>query len=582
MQVGGARSYDEERLMPYSMSVANPYDVIIVGSGAGGGMAAYNLTKAGAKCLMLEAGGWYDAAKDSKWLEWEYDAPLHGGGDFTSSMDYFLAAVGGWQISGEPYVNARGSEWMWFRSRMLGGRTNSWGRISLRNGPYDFKPHSRDGKGFDWPITYDDLAPYYDKTEELIGVFGSAEGIENLPDGKFLPPPAPRCYELLVKKGCDKLHIPCISSRLAVLTRPHRGRPVCHYVSQCGRCCRLGSNFSSPAVLLVPAQVTGNLEIRTNAMVREVLTDKEGRATGVSYIDKKTRKETQVHAKVVVLAASTCETARLLLNSRSARFPNGLANSSGLVGKYLMDTVMSNVCGFFPRMMDQPPHNCDGVGGMHLYMPWWNHQKQQKNELSFSRGYHIEFDGGRRGMPMPGVLSGTENLVGGGYGEKLKQNCRNLYGSFVSMHGRGEMIPNKDSYCEIDKNVLDQWGIPVLKFHFKWGQDEIRMAQHMQETFQNIVKAAGGEVIKSAGPEEQWGISEGGQGIHEVGGARMGDDPKTSVLNSNCQAWDCKNLFVADGAPFASLAEKNPTLTIMALAWRTSEYIADQVKKRNV
>ncbi len=568
--------------MPQTISTANPYDVIIVGSGAGGGTVAYNLTKAGAKCLMLEAGGWYDAARDSKWLEWEYNAPYHGGGNYTDPQDYFLAAVGGWQVAGEPYLSAPGTDWMWFRSRMLGGRTNSWGRISLRNGPYDFKPHSRDGKGFDWPITYEELAPYYDKTEELIGVFGSAEGIENLPDGKFLPPPAPRCYELLVQQACRKLNIPCIPSRLAILTKPLNGRPECHYVGQCGRCCRLGSNYSSPVVMITPAQMTGNLEIRTNAMVREVLTGPDGRATGVSYIDKTTRKEVQVKGKVIVLAASSCETARLLLNSRSSSSPNGLANSSGLVGRYLMDTVMSDVSGFVPKMMDLPAHNEDGVGGMHLYMPWWNLQEQKRNELPFSRGYHIEFGGGRRGMPMPGILSGTEQLVGGGYGEKLKQDCRKLYGAFVSLHGRGEMIPNKDSYCEIDNNVVDQWGIPVLKFHFKWGQDEILMARHMQETFQEIVKAAGGKVFESAGPERQWGISAGGQGIHEVGGARMGDDAKTSVLNSRCQAWDCKNLFVADGAPFVGLADKNPTLTIMALAWRTSDYIADQVKKGNV
>jgi choline dehydrogenase-like flavoprotein len=568
--------------MQDSMSAANAYDAIIVGSGAGGGTVAYNLTRAGAKCLMLEAGGWYDAAKDSKWLEWQYNAPYDGGGNFKNPVDYFTAVVGGWQVPGEPYLSAQGSDWMWFRSRMLGGRTNSWGRISLRNGPYDFKPHSRDGKGFDWPISYEQLAPYYGKTEELIGVFGSAEGIENLPDGKFLPPPAPRCYELLVQQACKKLHIPCIPSRLAILTKALNGRPECHYVGQCDRCCRLGSNFSSPVVLLMPARMTGNLEIRTNAMVREVLTGEDGRATGVSYIDKTTRKEVQVRAKVVILAASSCETARLLLNSRSSRFPNGLANSSGLVGKYLMDTVMSDVSGFVPKMMDLPAHNEDGVGGMHLYMPWWNLDKQRKNQLPFSRGYHIEFGGGRRGMPMPGILSGTENLVGGGYGEKLKHDCRKVYGAFIRLHGRGEMIPNKDSYCEIDNSVTDQWGIPVLKFHFKWGQDEILMARHMQETFQEIVKTSGGKVIESFGPEQQWGISVGGQGIHEVGGARMGDNPKTSVLNSHCQAWDCKNLFVADGAPFVGLADKNPTLTIMALAWRTSEYIADQVKKGNV
>ena len=568
--------------MPYSLSTSDSYDVIIVGSGAGGGMVAYNLTKAGAKCLMLEAGGWYDAAKESKWLEWQYEAPHRGGGNFTSPMDYFLAAVGGWQVTGEPYLSAPGSDWMWFRSRMLGGRTNSWGRIALRNGPYDFKPYDRYGNGFNWPIRYEDLAPYYDKTEELIGVFGSKEGIENLPDGRFLAPPAPRCYELLVQQACRKLHIPCIPSRLAILTRPLHGRPECHYVSQCGRCCRLGSNFSSPVVLLLPARATGNLEIRTDAMAREVLVGPDGRATGVSYIDKKTRKEVQVRGKVVVLAASSCETARLLLNSCSSRFPNGLANSSGMVGKYLMDTVMSTVTGHVPKMMELPPHNGDGVGGMHLYMPWWGYEESHRHALPFSRGYHIEFSGGRQGMPMPGILSGTQNLVGGGYGEQLKENCRRLFGSFITLNGRGEMVPNEDSYCEVDNNVVDQWGIPVLKFHFKWGQDELLMARHMQETFQEIIKTVGGRVIQSYGADQRWGISVGGQGIHEVGGARMGDNPKNSVLNSHCQAWDCKNLFVADGAPFVGLADKNPTLTILALAWRTSDYISDQVKKGNV
>ncbi len=563
-------------------SDSNSYDVIVVGSGAGGSIAAYNLTKAGAKCLMLEAGGPYDAALDSEWLEWTYNAPRRGLTTKKSPIECFTAVVGGWEVEGEPYLAAPGTEWMWFRSRMLGGRTNAWARISLRMGPYDFKPRSRDGKGFDWPIRYEELAPYYDKTEELIGVFGSAEGLENLPDGKFLPPPAPRCYELVVQEACGKLHIPCIPSRLAILTRPLNGRPQCHYVSQCDRCCRLGSNFSSPVVLLTPALMTGNLEIRTNAMVREVLSGPDGRATGVSYIDKRTRKETRAQAKVIVLAASSCETARLLLNSRSARFPDGLANSSGLVGKYLMDTVMSDVTGYVPKLAGLPPHNDDGVGGMHLYMPWWKHGSQLRHELPFSRGYHIEFGGGRRGMPMPGLFSGAEKILGGGYGRALKENCRKIYGSMIQLSGRGEMIPNEHSYCEIDNKVVDQWGIPVLKFHFQWGHDEILMARHMQETFREIVKTTGGEVVQSSGAEERWGISTGGQGIHEVGGARMGDDPKTSVLNRYCQAWDCKNLFVTDGAPFVSLADKNPTLTIMALAWRTSEFIAEQVRKGNV
>jgi choline dehydrogenase-like flavoprotein len=568
-------------MMP-SIPSGDVYDAIIVGSGAGGGMAAFSLTHAGAKCLMLEAGDWYDTAKDSKWLQWGYDAPHRGASKTPFGPGGFEAIVGGYDVEGEPYTCATGTEWKWFRSRMLGGRTNAWGRISLRNGPYDFKPYSRDGKGFDWPITYEELAPYYDKTEELIGVFGSAEGMENLPDGKFQPPPTPRCYELLIQKACKDLKIPCIPSRLAILTRPLKDRPACHYVSQCNRGCRMGSNFSSPDVLLYPAQLTGNLEIRCRAMAREVLTGPDGRATGISYIDKQSGEEVEVLGKVVVLAASACETARLLLNSRGPQFPNGVANSTGLVGRYLMDTVMSNVTGWIPSMMNLPAHNEDGVGGMHLFIPWWNYQEQLHGNLPFSRGYHVEIGGGRRGMPAPGLMNGTETLLGGGYGRDLKQRSRSLYGSLVDFHGRGEMIPNAQSYCELDKSTVDKWGIPVLKFNFQWSDQEIAMARHMQETFQQIVATMGGKVIESYGADQQWGISAGGVGFHEVGGARMGTDPKTSVLNSHCQAWDCKNLVVTDGAPFVSLSDKNPTLTILALAWRTSDYIAAQVRAQNV
>ena len=561
--------------------ISNVYDAIIVGSGAGGGMAAYVLTQAGANCLVLEAGDWFDTATQSKWGSWYYDAPHRGAVPPNTLFDAYMAAVGGWQVPGEPYTSAPGTDFRWFRSRMLGGRTNSWARISLRFGPYDFKPYSRDGKGFDWPISYDDLAPYYDKTEELIGVFGSVEHIENLPDGKYLPPPKPRCYELVIQKACEKLRIPCIPSRFAILTRPHNDRLPCHYVSQCGRGCPMASNFSTPTVLLPPALATKRLEVRCNAMVREVVVGPDGLAKGVSYIDKKTRKEVQVRGKVVILAASACETARLLLNSRSPQHPDGLGNSSGIVGRYLTDTVGTSVGGFLPVLTDLPAHDCDGVGGMHLYMPWWNYEKQFRHELPFSRGYHIEFGGGRH-MPAAGTLTGTEHFLEGGYGAEFKRAARKLYGASVGFACRGEMIPNEHSYCEIDKNVVDEWGIPVLKFHWKWSDDEIQMAKHSQETFREIIETSGGKVTQSAGPETNWGISRGGEIIHEVGVARMGNDRKTSVLNPYCQAWDCRNLFVADGAPLVSNPDKNVTLTIMALAWRTSEHIADQLKKRNI
>jgi choline dehydrogenase-like flavoprotein len=239
------------------------------------------------------------------------------------------------------------------------------------------------------------------------------------------------------------------------------------------------------------------------------------------------------------------------------------------------------VDGYLPILEDLPARNEDGVGGMHMYMPWWHYKEQKARKMPFARGYHIEFGGGR-GMPGSDDFDGSERILGGGYGVELKRKVRRVYGAQVGFTGRGEMIPNPDSYCDLDPDRVDQWGIPVLRFHFKWSQDEILQAKHMQDTFKEIITAAGGKYHTDATAGNNWGISRGGAIIHEVGAARMGDNPKDSVLNSYCQAWDCKNLFVTDAAPFVSNADKNPTLTITALGWRTSEFIAEQVKKRNL
>ena len=597
-------SADNGAVMPFVSAdeQGSSYDVIVVGSGAAGGQSAYTLCLDGAKVLMLEAGRRYSAETETPMFQTPDAAPLGGVATPDKVFGFYDATVdGGWQVPGEPYVrmteDPSGSFW-WWRCRMLGGRTSHWGRISLRNGPYDFKPRSRDGLGFDWPIAYQDLAPYYDKVELLIGVYGTNEGRENTPDsspGCLLPPPAPLVSDLLIKQRAGRLGIPLIPGHRAVLTRAldhkrnpprlHPGNPSAQKLSaeaMRSRGCTVRANYQSITVHLPPALASGNLDITTDAMVYEVTVGRDGHATGVNFIDRKTGRQRHAAARVVVLAASACESVRILLNSRSAQFPQGLANSSGKLGHYLMDTVGSSVSGQVPLLESLPPMNEDAADGHQMYVPWWLYKEQLAGKLGFARGYHIEYGSGRH-MPGYGTAVGIEWLTGGNYGLKFKQDVRRYYGSFVSFDGRGEMIPNENSYCEIDPGgAKDKWGIPVLRFHWKWSEHELRQAAHMQRTFAEIIDAMGGRVQGVVESDGAKAIAPGGFIIHEVGGARMGADARSSVTNEWCQTWDVPNLFVTDGAVFVSNADKNPTLTIMAIAWRAADHILARMRRREL
>ena len=563
------------------------YDAVIVGSGAGGGMAAKVLSESGLKVAVVEAGPFFDPANDAQrtQLRNPWDSPRRGAGSTRAFGDYD-AAYGGWEIDGEPYTRKNGTRFDWFRSRMLGGRTNHWGRISLRFGPLDFKRKDVDGLGDNWPIGYEDVRPYYDRVDKLLGVFGSKEGIHNEPDGFFLPPPKPRLHELYYIKGARKADIPVIPSRLSILTkRINKDRGVCFYCSQCNRSCSVYADFSSGSCLIFPAQrSTGRVDLYTDAMVREVVTNGAGEAKGIIYINKEDRQEYQINAKVVVLAASACSSARILLNSKSSEHPQGLGNSSGLIGRYLHDSTGSSRAALVPELLNRKTYNEDGVGGMHVYTPWWLNDAK----LDFPRGYHLEIWGGL-GTPSygfgfnPDSLNEHFGLDIGGYGNKLRDDVKRFYGAVIGISGRGESVPQYDNYCEIDTDTVDEFGIPVLRFHYNWTDYERNQAKHMHKTFEEIFDAMGAITLGDAPTaESEYGLAAPGRIIHEVGTTRMGDNPATSVTNSYQQLHDAKNVFVVDAGSFVSQADKNPTWTIMALSWRTSDFIVEQLKKQNL
>ena len=557
------------------------FDAIIVGSGAGGAMAAFALTRMGLKCLMLEAGRDYDPAAETNMTATADQAPLRGTGTPDKPFGYFDATInGGWQVPGEPYTVAEGSEFTWWRSRMLGGRTNHWGRHVPRFGPYDFKGFSRDGLGTDWPISYDDLAPWYDRTEQLIGVNGGHLGLENHPDsppGILHKPATPRVPELLVAAAAKSLGIPTVLVHSAILTRdvPHPAAPrrACFNASPCGNGCSIGAAFQTTTSLLPMAKATGRLKIITGAMAARVVMRSANRADGIEYVDTATGQRHTVRARSVVLAASALETTRLLLNSPSAEHPAGLANASGQLGRNITDTVGATLDAYVPGLENRPYYNEFGTSVPHMYIPFWLYKEQAAGKLDFPRGYHFELSG-RFGPPSPGTLP---SIGYRGYGRDLKQAIRRSYGAFFAIVQRGEMIPNAQTFAEIDPVVKDRFGIPVLRFHWHWSRHELNQVAHGMETARAIVQKMGGRVLTPDRPPEK-AIGPGGLIIHEAGGARMGSAPTQSVTNAYGQTWEVDNLVLADGAVFTSNAHKNLTLTIMALAWRSSEHLAKRLK----
>ena len=552
-------------------------DVIVVGSGAGGGMAAWALARRGVKVLMLEAGRDYDPKSETPMFQGFHEAPLRSVGTPDKPFNYYDAAIGGWKVEGEPYERGE-SDFHWFRTRMLGGRTNHWGRHCPRFGPYDFEPASRDGGGVDWPITYDEMEPWFDRTEQLCGVNGTNTGLENHPSsgpGVLQPWVGARANELFVKAGANALGIPVEPARRMILTRSQDIRNACFYATPCLRGCSIGAAFQSTTSLIPLALETGNLTVLTDAHVATVTTHADGRARGVTFFDRQTGNEHEATADAVVLAASSCETARILLNSREG----GLANASGQVGRNLMDTVGTAAWAQFPALEGRPRYNEDGTAVGHMYMPWWLYGEQARGELDFTRGYHIEFNGDMTRAPMFNIA--RTGAMSGRYGAGLREDVERYYGSFVVFEGRGEMIASDRCYMDLDPQTTDRYGLPVSRFHWDWSDQELNQVRHMRKTFNDVTERLGGKLLARWDMDPARAINKPGEIIHEVGTTRMGDDPDASVTDRWSHAHEVPNLMIADGGVFCSNPHKNPTLMIMALAWRGAERLADDMGERN-
>ena len=553
------------------------YDALVVGSGASGGWASKRLSEAGLKVALLEAGR---PQSDENFTEHmpafklkyrdmapeviRKTRPIQK--DCYACMEYNYD----WFCNDldEPYTTAKDMPFSWQgRLRMTGGRTNVWGRQSYRMSDLDFKAASHDGYGKDWPLSYKDVAPYYDLVEEYVGITGIPEGVYELPDGRFQPPMGLTCAETLFRNRVkEKLGWTVTLGRSANLTRPTNGRAPCHYCGPCERGCITHSYFNSYFTTVADALKSGNCMHIPNAMVYKVLMDPErNRAKGLLYIDRETREPREVFGRTIILCAQASESVRILFNSSTRQYPNGLANSSGVLGHYLMDHITGGgAIGEFPLLTGKPslngPNRPDGI-----YVIRFRNTHNGPRYKKFLRGYGFQGGGGPK-----------FNWKAPGFGSAYKDAVQNPVVT-VGLGAFGECLARWDNYVEIDPNVVDTYGIPVLKFHMKYGDNEFAMVKDMAESAGEMLEAAGAKDIKTHAKP-----SSPGWAIHEVGIARMGNDPKGSVLNQFQQSHDIKNLFVMDGAGFTSTACQNPTLTIMALCVRSCDHLLGEMKRGNI
>ncbi|HVA00530.1 MAG TPA: GMC family oxidoreductase [Terriglobia bacterium] len=524
------------------------FDVCIVGSGAAGGTMAKELCEGGAKVILLEAGV---EVHPSQLLshKWPYELPYRGLRAEKQAPFYPKDISAVWYKNSDKV----GVD----RVRVLGGRTMHWNAVCLRYAPQDFRERSLHGIEEDWPLSYEDLAPYYDRIEQIIGVCGLDDHLEILPAGRHYMPPIPwRCSEHILQRTTRKMGIPLIAVRKALNTRPYDGRPPCHYCGHCMDGCDVSAIFSSPDCMLPKARATGNFTLRQNAVAREILADREGRARAVSFVDRRTKQEEQVKAKIIVVCCATVESARLLLNSRSPQHPAGVGNSSGVVGRYLHGHLGVGLNVYLKELEGVKPFNQDGATDS-VYIPRYN---QLFGKSDYAGGWGIQ-------MNFASYMFPHAALDLPGYGPSFKERVRKMQPGFLFFGSFGKVLARPENYVSVDRARVDDYGIPIPVVHFRFGENDRALTRAMEQSMLEIGSRLKGTVFP------HFGAGPGGFASHEVGTIRMGNNPKTSALNGFCQSHDVKNLFVTDGSCFTTTSEKNPTLTIMALSMRAADYI---------